>query len=93
MFDVKRLERHHGITWNELVELEPRLDGLLCDAQCSRPLPEEEDDFNYEIAWGQFKQPIADLVGYFRHDNCDPRLTTVGAYEVAYYTLWHTLHD
>lgn len=91
MFDIKHLEEHHGITWEELVELEPRLDGLLSEVQDARPLNKRR--FNYEIAWGRFKNPITDLVGYFRHDDCDPRLKTVGAYEVAYYTLWHALHD
>ena len=57
-----------------------------------RPTPDEAEDFNYEVCWVRFKQPIANLVGYLRRDNCDPRLKTNAAYDVASWKLWHALH-
>jgi hypothetical protein len=93
MFELKAIEKMHKLTWEQLVELEPRLDDLLFQAELTRPEPDEAEDFNYEGAWGRFKQPIANLVGYFRRDNCDPQLKTNAAYDVAYWKLWHALHD
>jgi hypothetical protein len=93
MFELKTIEKMHRLTWEELVELEPQLDGLLFQVELSRPTPDEAEDFNYEVCWGRFKQPIANLVGYLRRDNCDPRLKTNAAYDVAYWKLWHALHD
>lgn len=91
MFDLKDIEEMHELTWEKLVELEPRLEGLLLDAQASRPLSKRR--FNYELAWCEFKQPIANLVGWHRWDDCDPVLRTTAAYDVVYWKLFHTLHD
>ena len=86
MFDLKE-----AVTWEELVELEPRLEGLRLDAQASRP--ENKRGFNYELAWARFKNPIANLVGWHRRDDCNPSLKTTDAYDVVYSKLFNTLHD
>lgn len=90
---LEDLEESKGITWLELVELEPRLEGLMDWAKASRPQPREADRFNYEVCWSYFKQPISELVGHFRNGGGDPRLRTGGAYLVGYFTLWQALHD
>ena len=78
------------LTWDELVEIEPRLDSLLARVENSQPI--HKRGFNYEIAWGRFKDPISDLVGWHRRDG-DPRLHTDEAYESGLLKLWHVLHD
>ena len=94
MCDAKDMERHHKITWQELVQLEPRLLVLLSRAEgCSIVPKKQRGKCNYEVIWGGFKEPIASLVGLFRRDNCDPRLKTIGAYDVAYWTIYHAMHD
>lgn len=92
MFEFKAIEKMHQLTWEELVELEPQLDGLLFQVELSRPTPDEAEDFNYEVCWGRFKQPLADLVGWHRRHG-DPALRTQAAYDVAYWKLWHALHN
>lgn len=91
MFDLKDIERMHDLNWENLADLEPRLNGLLVDAVTSRP--RRKRGFNYELAWARFKQPIANLVGFHRRDECDPLLKTVAAYDVVYWKIYHALHD
>jgi hypothetical protein len=89
--EIKQLENPRRLTWSELVELEPRLENLLCQVEASRPI-EGESDFDYYECWGHFKDPIANLVGWHRrHGN--ERLRTTHAYDTAYRTLWRALHD
>ena len=90
-FDVRRLETVYGMTWDDLMELEPRLEDLSCQVEACRP-SENESDFDYENCWAKFKDPIANLVGWHRKTG-DENLRTYQAYEIAYYTLWHALHD
>ena len=79
-YDIERLEQNHGITWDELVTMEPALADLLERA---------ENTFgDLEKRWASFKRPIAELVGMHRRAG-EPRLHTMAAYEVAYYTLWN----
>lgn len=92
MLDIKSIEKHHGVTWERLVELEPALEALSAAIQAARPLNPKDPHFQWEIVWGRFKDRIATLVGFHRRDLCDPLLKSVAAYEVAYYTLWHALH-
>jgi len=91
LYNVKDLEELHGITWEELVELEPGLERLASEIERVRP-QEGDEGFNYEGVWGRFKQPISDQVGHYRKGG-DPKLKTHGAYEVAYRKLWHVLHS
>lgn len=91
MFETTTIETMHELTWDELVALEPRLNALLLDARASRP--RRKRGFNYELAWAEFKLPIANLVGWHRTGDCDPILKSGAAYDVAYWTLYHALHD
>jgi hypothetical protein len=91
MFDLKDMETMHKLTWERLVEMEPRLEALLFDAKASRP--RRKRGFNYELAWCEFKLPVAKLVGWHRRDDCDPLLKSQAAYDVAYWKLYHALHD
>ena len=86
-----RMNETRGLTWDEMVEIEPRLDDLLERVECSRP-SEDRSNFNYEICWGRFKEPLAELVGWHRRRG-DERLRTTQAYDTAYRTLWKALHD
>jgi hypothetical protein len=90
-FDVRYLENVYGTTWNELVELEPRLGVLLREAKDSHPT-EVDNEGDFERCWAHYKEPIADLVGWHRRQG-DEELRTTAAYEIAYSTLWHALHD
>ncbi len=89
--EVKQHEEPRSLTWEELIDLERRLENLLCQIEASRPI-EGESDFDYEGCWGQFKDPITDLVGWHRRHG-DERLRTTHAYEIVYRTLWQALHD
>ena len=89
--DVKYREEIYGVTWEELVELEPRLGDLLHRVESARPT-EGATEFDYERSWMHFKEPIADLVGWHRKSG-DEKLRTCYAYEIAYYTLLNVLHD
>jgi hypothetical protein len=89
--EIEQHENPRRLTWSELVELEPRLENLLCQVEASRPI-EGESDFDYEGCWGHFKDPNTDLVGWHRRHG-DERLRTTPAYEIVYRTLWQALHD
>lgn len=84
-------ETSEPLAWEQLVDLEPRLDRLMASVLAARPI--RKRGFNFEGTWGRFKDPISDLVGYFRQDNCDPRLKTTQAYDIVYRKLWAVLHD
>lgn len=51
MFELKAIEKTHRLTWEELLELQPPLDGVLFQAELSRPTPDQADDLNYEVCW------------------------------------------
>jgi len=93
MFELKAIEKMHDLTWEKLSEIEPRLDSLLLEVEMARPTDPDDEYFNWEVCWGRFKMPIATLVGWHRRDECDPILRTQAAYDVAYWKLWHKLHD
>ena len=59
--------------------------------ELARPT-EGATEFDYERVWMQFKEPIADLVGWHRKSG-DEKLRTCHAYEITYYTLLNSLND
>ena len=91
MCDLEQTETPVPLTWEVLVELEPRLESLLNRVLAARPT--RRRGANYEGIWGQFKDPLSDLVGYFLPSNRDPRLRSTEAYDVAYKKLHNALHD
>jgi hypothetical protein len=82
---VKDVERIHGIAWGDLVALEPELDRLLDIA--SKVGDACRNWWDVERGWGQFKNEIAGLVGYFGNHRNHPVLGTVAAYDVTYWKL------
>ena len=92
MCKIKTINKTHQLNWEYLVEKEPQLADLRSHIKLCRPLPTEAQDFNYEVCWSHFKDRIADLVGWHRR-NGHPSLRTQAAYDIAYRTLWHVLHD
>jgi hypothetical protein len=88
--DNNTIETTPTVSWELLVDLEPRLELLLDDVKDARP--EHRRGFNYQRCWGRFKNRISDLVGWHRSTG-DPRLRTTQAYETAYRVLCDALYD
>src|SRR5262245_53880567 len=84
-----RLDRRDDLTWGLLVAAEPRLASLLEEVLAARP--DDGDEFELEGVWGQFKDRIADLVGWHRRHG-EPLLRTQAAYRTAYHTLLGALY-
>lgn len=82
------IDRKQGLTWDQLVAAEPRLASLLEEVRAARP--DDADEFELEGIWGQFKDRIAELVGWHRRQE-EPLLQTDGAYKIAYETLLNAL--
>src|SRR5262245_62027415 len=82
---VHDLERAHGVTWQELTWLEPRLDELLWQARADGARCRDREDV--ERAFAPLRGALVELIGLLgRHRDC-PVLGSVGAYEVAYWRL------
>src|SRR5262249_13197373 len=84
--DIRTLERTHGVTWHELVELEPRLAQLLWESRQAcvscRRWPDVDRIFV------PIRNSLAELVGFSRRHHWHPILGSLGAYEVAYWKLY-----
>ena len=79
------LEQARGVTWGELVRLEPRLTELLRQARAAGVGCGSWEDVARVFA--PLRDAVAELVGFRgRHQN-HPVLGSVGAYEVAYWRL------
>ena len=83
--NIRDLERTHGITWHELVDLEPKLAQLLWEScracvNCRR-WPDVDRIF------APIRNSLAELVGFARRHHRHPVLSSHGAYEVAYWKL------
>jgi hypothetical protein len=83
------LERMHGITWHELVDLEPRLARLLWESRQAGENCRNRPDADREFA--SIRNTLAELVGFARRHRWHPVLSTLGAYEVAYWKLYGTV--
>jgi hypothetical protein len=89
MLEDRGLDQYDDLTWERLVAAEPRLASLLEEVRAARPA--DADEFELEGIWGQFKDRIADLVGWHRRQG-EPLLRTQAAYRTAYHTLLGALH-
>ena len=82
---VKEYEELHGVTWDQLAELEPELAELLKVARMvgdgCRKWHDVERGFN------QFKNDIVRLVGFCGKHRDHPILGTQAAYDVVYWKL------
>jgi hypothetical protein len=83
------LEHLHGVTWSELVELEPDLGRLLWEARnvgasC-------RDWLNVAQAFAPFRSVLSGLVGFASSHRHHQVLGSLGAYEVAYWKLYDAI--
>jgi hypothetical protein len=79
---VQDLERARGVTWGELVELEPRLNELLWQARAAGAGCRcREDAYR---AFAPYRGALAELIGLRGRHRDHPVLGSVGAYQVAY---------
>jgi hypothetical protein len=83
---VDDVQRAFGVTWGEVVELEPRVEALLgrarrAGAHC-RTLA--------DVAWafGPVRDELAGLIGFAGERQRHPVLGSDGAFEVAYWKLY-----
>jgi len=70
------------ITWERLIELEPRLLSLYKRALAIRNSGERYDPLEVWYRWGGMRDWLVGLVGWSRKDN--PELATCAAYDIAY---------
>jgi len=89
MIDIERILAENKPTWDELVELEPRLEALLTEVRAAKPPNPYDEYYNWEGDWAQFKSPINKLVGWHRTGCCHIMLKTGAAYRVVYFKLLH----
>jgi hypothetical protein len=84
--NFRDMERHSGITWQDLVELEPRLGELLWKARqagASCLCWSDVDRVFFPI-----RNSIFDLIGFTSVNRKHRVLGSTGAYEVAYWKLY-----
>jgi hypothetical protein len=84
--NFRDLERVHGITWHDLVELEPDLAELLRSAHCVGSLCHRWSDV--EAAFTAVRNSLSKLVGFAGRHHRHPLLGSPAAYEVAYWKLY-----
>ena len=80
------IERLHGVTWSELLELEPELALLWWQARQAGAGCRRWADVSWVFAL--YRQNLAELVGLDGKNRQHPILGTVGAYDVAYWRLF-----
>jgi hypothetical protein len=82
---VDSLQRTYGITWGQLVELEPQLGALLWRA---RRAGAECRTFNdVHRVFSPVRNELAALIGFAGASNRHPVLGSTEAYQVAYWKL------
>jgi hypothetical protein len=82
---VHDLEQAHGVTWGELVGLEPRLADLLWQARAAGAACGGWQDA--ERVFAPLRDAVSELVGFRGRRSTHPVLGSIGAYEVAYWRL------
>jgi hypothetical protein len=87
--DICYLERAHGVTWHELVELEPKLAQLLWESR--RACLNCRRSSDVDRIFIPIRNSLAELLGFSRRHHWHPVLASLGAYEVAYWKLYTTL--
>jgi hypothetical protein len=84
--NFRELERLSGVTWQDLVELEPRLGELLWRARLEGVSCRCWSDV--DRVFSTIRNSIAELVGSAGRNHRHPVLGSTGAYEVAYWKLY-----
>jgi hypothetical protein len=82
---VQDLERAHGLTWGQLVGLEPQLEKLLWQARAAGARCRCWQDVKRVFA--PFAGTLAELIGFCGRYSRHPLLGSVGAYDIAYWRL------
>jgi len=83
------LELIHGVTWQELTELEPRLGELLCVARDACLTCRCWSDVGR--AFAPIQNTLAELVGFASKNHRHPVLCRRGAYQVAFWKLYEAV--
>jgi hypothetical protein len=84
--NVNDVERTFGVSWDELVELEPELETLLGRVRLAGARGWTIADM--DRGFGPLRNELAALIGFAGKHHRHPILGSVGAYEVAYWTLY-----
>jgi hypothetical protein len=84
--NVRDLERYHGVTWHDLVALEPRLAELLWGARQKGAACRRWSDL--DRAFVPIRNALAELLGFAGAHRSHPVLGGLGAYQVAYWKLY-----
>ena len=84
--DILYLERTHGVSWHELVELEPKLAQLLWESRQACVSCRRWSDV--DRIFFPIRNSLAELLGFSRRHHWHPVLASLGAYEVAYCKLY-----
>jgi hypothetical protein len=84
--NFRDLEIIHGLSWRELVELEPQLAGLLWLAREASLNCHQKSDVI--PAFTPIRNKLSELVGFAGKNHQHPVLGSVGAFEVAYWRLY-----
>ena len=84
--NLRDVERQSGITWHELVELEPRLAKLLWESRRACGTCRRWSDV--DRVFSPIRGTLAELVGFARNSRWHPVLVSPGAYQVAYWKLY-----
>jgi hypothetical protein len=84
--NFRDLESCHGVTWHDLVDLEPALAELLWQARQAGVACACWSDVDRVFA--PFRDALTQLVGFARQSRWHPVLGGVGAFEIAYWKLY-----
>jgi hypothetical protein len=84
--NFRDLERLAGVTWQDLVELEPRLGELLWRARQAGASCHVWSDVHR--VFSPFRKSLAERLGFAGDHRRHPILGSTGAYQVAYWKLY-----
>jgi anti-anti-sigma factor len=84
--NVNDVQRTEGVSWGQLVDLEPQVQELLWRARVAGSSCRTSLDV--ERAFAPVKNELAGLIGFAGKHHRHPVLGSVGAYEVAYWKLY-----
>jgi hypothetical protein len=87
--NVNDVQRAFGISWGQLVELEPQLESLLGRAWPAGTNCRTRSDV--DRVFGPLRNELAALIGFAGKHHSHPLLGSVGAYEVAYWKLYNAV--
>jgi hypothetical protein len=84
---VDDVQRVFGVTWAQIVELEPRVETLLPRARRASVACRTLGDV--DRVFGPLRNELAGLIGFAGEHRRHPLLGSDGAFEVAYWTLYN----